>query len=309
MSSTQTAETGKDLVIDVPSRIAAKDYTSPEFYDDIMGRIRKIVEDFDATIETEDGRSQIRSLAHKIARSKSAIDGLGKGLTEDWRKRIDEVNAVRNRFTAALDDLKKNVRAPLTEWEEEQKKREADFKARIQRIHDMAEATNSDQPSEQIAARLKELQDMVIDESWDEFREAAETARDSALYRIEGVLAKAREREAEKAELERLRNEQAAKAAELEELRRKEAERQAADEKAQAEAEAAAAAEPEAEVEPAPAAPALQGQGDETSQSQEGRTAAYLVQHFGMDTQTAESFVEQAIAGRIPNIRFIGEAK
>ena len=76
---------------------------------------------FDMT--TEEGRKDIASLALKVAKSKTLLDGMGKKLTADWIEKTKAVNLERNKLKLFLDNLKTEVRLPLTLWENKEKDR------------------------------------------------------------------------------------------------------------------------------------------------------------------------------------------
>lgn len=84
----------------------------------VLEEIEKISKSCFVTVKTEQGRNDMKSLAYKIARSKTFIDGVGKDITAEWQKKVRAVNAERSYAKKFLDDLKKEIRRPLTEWEE-----------------------------------------------------------------------------------------------------------------------------------------------------------------------------------------------
>ena len=61
----------------------------------LLDKIEREVRAVRTDISTPAGRDQVRSLAYKVARSKTALDAMGKGLTDEWRTRTDAVNAER----------------------------------------------------------------------------------------------------------------------------------------------------------------------------------------------------------------------
>ena len=77
-------------------------------------------------ITTDQGRKDIASMAHKVARSKTLIDDLGKNRIADAKKIVDEVNGYRKQARDFLDNLKSRVRQPMDEWEAEQSKVKAE---------------------------------------------------------------------------------------------------------------------------------------------------------------------------------------
>ena len=69
-------------------------------------------------INTAKGRKGVAAMAHKVAKSKVALDNLGKDLVADWKQKAKSVDAERKKLRDELDIIKTEVRAPLTEWEE-----------------------------------------------------------------------------------------------------------------------------------------------------------------------------------------------
>lgn len=199
----------------------------------IQALIRKIETDLRAevmTADTKEGRDRIKSQAYKIARSKTTMDEIGKGLTEEARGLIDKVNARRKIVTSRLDALKDEIRAPLTAWEKAEDERIAKHKARI-----ASEFGSTVLPtgSAALMAMRSRAESVAIDESWEEFTvEAAQAKADFLRFigpKIESALALeeqaaelARLREAEakrKADEARAAAEQAARDAEAKALR------------------------------------------------------------------------------------------
>jgi hypothetical protein len=83
----------------------------------LLKAIEVEVNAFVPDVETPDGRKQITSLAYKVARSKTAIDNLGKDFVAAKKAETAEIDAVRKTSREFLDDLKATVRQPLTDWE------------------------------------------------------------------------------------------------------------------------------------------------------------------------------------------------
>ena len=62
-----------------------------QFYEAIKAETDKLVPD----LTTEKGRKEIASMAHKVAKTKTAIDAAGKLLNEEARSKINIVDAAR----------------------------------------------------------------------------------------------------------------------------------------------------------------------------------------------------------------------
>jgi len=220
-----------ELLPEKYSELSAIDVFKPSMIEEIIASVREQATSFALTAETPADRKEIASLAHKVARSKTFIDGLGKDLVSDWKSQAKEVDGLRKRFRDELDAIKAEVRRPLTAWEQTEEERVSALKTRKQHLVDLGKGL-SDLTIEQLRERLAILKGIDIDASFQEFRAGADEAKAASLEalssRIELVELRAREQA-----------EEARKAAE-------EAKRQQAERDEQIRAEAAAKAEREA---------------------------------------------------------------
>lgn len=204
-------------------------------------------------LSTAKGRARIASLAAQVSRSKTAVEKPGR----DYLKRLKEqpkvVEAELRRFVTECDQLRDEVRRPLTEWEDAEKARTEALQQRLvdlRALADVIDTAGNYLPSADIQARILEAKSVVLDDSWQERAVEAGVAKDSTIQQLEASLVIAQKREHEAAELDRLRKEAEEKARlEREENIRREAAEQAkrdAEAKAQAEIDAAARRESEA---------------------------------------------------------------
>lgn len=172
---------------------------------DIEAKARAFVPD----LSTATGRKAIASMAHTVARSKTALDDAGKGLNDERRAQINVVDAERRKIRDRLDALKDEVRAPLTKWEADEESRKSALRDRLAALD--AGRADAMCPAAQIGAVVAEIVAVVIGDDWQEFRVEAALAKDRALVELRRSLAIAEQREAEQAELARLRAEAAAR--------------------------------------------------------------------------------------------------
>ncbi|HCT7665715.1 TPA: hypothetical protein OT812_001595 [Klebsiella quasipneumoniae] len=204
-------------------------------------------------LSTAKGRARIASLAAQVSRSKTAVEKPGR----DYLKRLKEqpkvVEAELRRFVTECDQLRDEVRRPLTKWEDAEKARTEALQQRLvdlRALADVIDTAGNYLPSADIQARILEAKSVVLDDSWQERAAEAGVAKDSTIQQLEASLVIAQKREHEAAELDRLRKEAEEKARlEREENIRREAAEQAkrdAEAKAQAEIDAAARRESEA---------------------------------------------------------------
>lgn len=198
-------------------------------------------------LSTAKGRARIASLAAQVSRSKTAVEKPGR----DYLKRLKEqpkvVEAELRRFVTECDQLRDEVRRPLTEWEDAEKARTEALQQRLVNLRalaDVIDTAGNYLPSTDIKARILEAKSVVLDDSWQERAAEAGVAKDSTIQQLEASLVVAQKREHEAAELERLRKEAEEKARlEREEsIRREAAEQAARDAEAKAKAEIDAAA-------------------------------------------------------------------
>lgn len=74
-------------------------------------------------VDSAKGRKDVASRAHKASKMKARLDELGKGLVAEWKDKAKKVDAERKYSRDFLDALKSELRLPLTEWEDAEKKR------------------------------------------------------------------------------------------------------------------------------------------------------------------------------------------
>ncbi|HCL1716226.1 TPA: hypothetical protein N1429_002039 [Salmonella enterica subsp. enterica serovar Minnesota] len=206
-------------------------------------------------LSTAKGRARIASLAAQVSRSKTAVEKPGRDYLRHLKEAVKPAEAELRRFVSACDEMRDEVRRPLTEWEDAEKARTEELQQRLVDLRALAEvidAAGNYLPSADIQQRIQEAKSVVLDDSWQERTAEAGVAKDSTIQQLEASLAVAQKREHEAAELERLRKEAEEKARlEREEAIRREAAEQAkrdAEAKAQAEIDAAARREAEAKA-------------------------------------------------------------
>lgn len=210
----------------------------------------------DAT--TESGRVTLKSVAYKVARSKTLVDELLNGHKEEAQRIVKEVNAARKTIKDGLEELQEELKAPVTAWENA----EAD---RIKRHEDALTALDAlvqfdGIPSAAVlGARLSQFKARQP-RDWEEYYErAAELIAHVEKHLTEGYDRQQRyeTEQAELAELraDKLRREQEA-AAEKARIEQEAADRAAAEKRKADLAEAARLAKIEAEQEAEKAAAA-----------------------------------------------------
>lgn len=234
----------------VPKENALQVYSTENGLDPYLQQIRTEIDAFDPDVSTRKGREAIASIAHKVARSKTALDNIGKELVADLKEVPKKIDAERKRMRDLLDAWKDEVRRPLTEWEEAEAARVARHQGEIDKINLRLECRDLD--SAELKANIAWLEGLAISEAWQEFEAEAARAKDKALIALHEALLAREKFEAEQAELERLRAEAAAREQKEREERiareAAEAERLAAERRAQEERDATTRREAEAKA-------------------------------------------------------------
>lgn len=192
--------------------------------DRILERIEAEARTMVPDLRTARGRKEIKSLAYRVARSKTALDEAGKRLNEDKRRQIAAVDAERQKIRSRLDSLKDEIRKPVDDWEAQEEQRKAAHRERLAIFR--ADQTDWRMAASEISAAIERAEATPIDDSWEEFREMAREAQEAGLLKMRSDLEAAEARERQEAELARLKAEQA----ERERQEREEAERRRRDE-------------------------------------------------------------------------------
>lgn len=234
-----------------PKESALQVFTTPKGLEPYLLQIKAELDAFVPDVSTKKGRDAIASMAYKVAKSKTALDNIGKELAAEQKEIPKKIDAERKWMRDLLDLWKDEVRAPLTAWEEAEAAREAKHKTGVQWLSDQGREIGFLKLDE-LQAAIAAVDARVVDESWEEFEAEAHRAKARTLDALTTAIA-AREREAaEQAELAKLRAEAAAREQKEREERiaREAAEhtRREAEAKAQAEREAAIRREQEAKA-------------------------------------------------------------
>ncbi|HRQ59793.1 MAG TPA: hypothetical protein PLN31_20455 [Azoarcus taiwanensis] len=199
------------------------------------------------------GRKEVKSFAYKITRSKTLIDDEGKAIVDELKSLPKTVDATRRYFARQLDAIKEEVAKPVKDWEDAEDERVARLKDGLAALQGTIDDPNwITRSAEVLRDRLGEVErDADVSEAkWDEYASAAAELRAKAIEVLTERIGIAEKREAEAAELERLRkeSEERAKKDREEQIAREAAEKARKDAEAKAEADKRAADQREADL-------------------------------------------------------------
>lgn len=210
----------------------------------IIEQVRQAVSGEVPDLTTGKGRKRIASLAAKVAKSKTTLDGFGKELVKPIKEQAKAIDANRKLLRDELDALKTEVRQPLTDFENAERERMENHNAAIQYINDLCVLTNEYGQrfdSDYLKASLEEAEQVICtEEHCQEFAPDYAKAKANAIGILKTAIIEVEKAEAEAKELEELRQLKAQKEREEYEAKLKaeaaeRAEREAAEAKKQAE--------------------------------------------------------------------------
>ncbi len=158
-------------------------------------------------VQTLEGRDRIKSLAYKVARSKTTIDDLGKNHVAGIKAEAAGVDAIRKQARDFLDQLKVTVRAPLTDWENAEQDRITKILGKVNRIVDLGDITDDIGKmlgSEDLEANLADLRKVKVTKIFAEYQDDAINKLNAAIVAVMDAvpIAQAAEREAAAAQAE-----------------------------------------------------------------------------------------------------------
>jgi hypothetical protein len=251
-------------------------FTEEEVLCDFIAQIRKKAFESSPGIETVEARKKTASLAYQVSRSKTLIDDAGKTLVADWKAKAKKVDQSRKAIRDAMDEIRDEIRKPLTDYENAEK----EIMARDRAI----EEYNQD------------LDDAIAEHGlW--LRQKDVEKREAKLVREEAERIAEENRllaEKEKKELEeRLQREAAEKA-------KREGEQQIKEEAA-LKAQAVKEAQEEAEVERLAQEKKIAG--NKTHQKKINNIAMKAFVENGISENIAKAVLKLIILGEIPNVK------
>lgn len=168
---------------------------------DVLGKLAAELAGFESDVTTVKGRAEIASKAHKVATAKMDLIRLGKSLTEGWRDQTKAVNAECRVIEERMDQLRDQVRAPLDEYQDREKRRVEGHEQAINDFVIILGAAAGAPSSQEVADTIDYVTDMHAGRNWEEFLDKAAKAKRETLDTLRAVYqtAKTREDEAEAA--------------------------------------------------------------------------------------------------------------
>ena len=206
-----------DLVAHDPGIVLTDEERRAELFKYIEDEISA----FSADVSTAKGRGEIKSFAYQFTKTKTAVDGAGKSMNEAARAQINVVDAARRVVRTRIDELVEIARAPLTEWERAEKKRDDEADRLVALFQTEATVTLQD-TAQSVRERGVKVWNTAIDaDALGKRADEVKSAKQTAVATLKSALDRLTKEEADKAELARLREEAAEREAEAEAERRR----------------------------------------------------------------------------------------
>lgn len=201
----------KELVAVPPTETALAVFTAKEGLEPWLLQVRAEIDKFNQTLpelKTNKGREAYASMAYKIAKSKTALDAVGKKLSAEQKEVPKLIDAERKRVWDKLELWQKEVRKPLDDWQAAEDKRVDAHNDGIQAIKNLAVFTET--PTAAFVAQIiEDLELVALDDSWQEFLPEAAQAKDKSLKALKSMLADRTKVEADLAAIAKFNEEQA----------------------------------------------------------------------------------------------------
>jgi hypothetical protein len=174
--------------------------------DEYIEAIKSKVAGFEGDASTAKGRKEIIAMAAKVTTSKTTLSGLAETFKKAKKSEIADVQGVisaviaeEKRMSAELSRVAKQVRQPVTDFEEAKKARVALLKQRVDDIRSYEKCLIF-KTSNELGAAIRNLEKIKIDDSFQELKPEAEREHASILSRLKSALKLAEDKEALEAE-------------------------------------------------------------------------------------------------------------
>lgn len=197
-----------------PKETALKVFSTDKGLEPWLQQVRTKVDEFLKVLpelNTVKGREAYASMAYKIAKSKNALDALGKDISAQQKEIPKKIDAERKRVWDTLELWQKEVRKPLDDWQAAEDKRVDAHNGRLDLLRQMP-LNLVGSTSAHVQGLIDQAEAISIDDTWEEFKAEAGQAKDLALKALRDILAELQRYEAEQDELARLRAEAEARA-------------------------------------------------------------------------------------------------
>lgn len=162
-------------------------YTDGKVIDAVLDDIDRIARHTPVDLTTARGRKSVASTAHKVARSKTYLDDIGKALVAEWKAKSALVDATRRKIRDRLDGLKADIRKPLDEWEKTEGERVKRCEDELERIRDAVRRLSTVETLDEVDEILESVRGSFLHDEEDFGEKAAHWAKVATDYQPEAA--------------------------------------------------------------------------------------------------------------------------
>ena len=204
---------------------------------------------YDLTIPDQEKKA--RSDRYTIGKVISALDERHKEIKAPLKEKVDLIDGERKRIKDELLDVQGKIKSQIDAHEAKIQAHKDTLTAKVEALRLVEDLSLSAKSSSELEKMYRDLEEIQIDESYEDYKAEAESVREQSLVKLNALVLHAQNQEAQQAELDKLRKESEARAqADRDEKIRKEASERAqreAEEKSKREIETAQRKQYEAE--------------------------------------------------------------
>lgn len=160
----------KNEIVEIKKENALSVFLKGDGLEDIITQVEMEISTFEHDLSTGVGRKKTASLAAKVSKTKTYLDGIGKDLVSELKKQPKIIDEHRKSMRDRLDELRDLARKPLTDWEDEQAAIEEEKRIKAEQ-EEIAKQIESDH---EIAILMNEKFDRDLAEKLEEERKKAE---------------------------------------------------------------------------------------------------------------------------------------
>ena len=197
----------------VPQIESVPDYFKPGGTQEFIQGVAAYCGSQQLSIDSSEGRDAIRSLAHRVTKTKTAM----LKVVDDWatkeRALLKSVKTESDHLAGELDKIRDRTRKPLTDWENYDKERTAEHETALGQIFNACLFVGAPTIAaiQQRMAQIRTLEGR----NWEEYRDRAAEGVQESIASLKAMLAKAELAEAERIEAEATKAELAALKAQM----------------------------------------------------------------------------------------------
>ena len=200
-----------DLVVATEIQPAVLFGNEHETLENLLLKIKKEVSTIVPDVTTAKGRKEITANVSRVTKSKTLLDKVGKEYNAAQKELLKAFDSRRKHAFDFLEALQKEVRKPLTEWEDKEKDRIAKCEGVVNAFIESGKDSENwmNYSFEELQAFLEAVEEVTITKRLGEFEEEATIAKKEAIKKIGDAIQLRMNYDNDQEELKKLREKSA----------------------------------------------------------------------------------------------------